>query len=111
MTHPTSQPADQPDEAGLAPQREAIRDSMFLQALMRGVGCEATAIGRVRNLSSGGMMVEAALTPIRGDRYVVELRGVGAVDARVAWVADGRIGFAFDRPIDPRAARRPVGRR
>lgn len=44
----------------------------------------------------------------RGDSILVELRGVGTVRGRVAWRAHGRIGVAFDDPIDPLLARRPV---
>jgi hypothetical protein len=39
----------------------------------------------------------------------VEVRGVGWVSGRIAWATDGRVGIAFDTPIDPLLARKPVG--
>jgi hypothetical protein len=39
----------------------------------------------------------------------MELRGVGQVSGRIAWQAEGRTGVAFDTPIDPLKARKPVG--
>ncbi|MEI9850698.1 MAG: hypothetical protein WDN24_07385 [Sphingomonas sp.] len=39
----------------------------------------------------------------------VEVRGVGWISGRIAWVAEGRVGVAFDHEIDPMLARKPVG--
>jgi hypothetical protein len=98
---PPEQPVDQ--------QRETVRDSLFIQATLAALDSGITVIGRVRNLSAGGMMVEAPAIPRLNQRFGIELRGVGYITARVAWVSGRRIGFAFDHPIDPKAARRPVG--
>jgi len=38
----------------------------------------------------------------------VNLRNIGAVTGRVAWIEDGRYGISFDREIDPQAVRAPV---
>ena len=47
--------------------------------------------------------------PLDRDEVVeVALRNVGTVKATVAWSVDGRIGVAFDAPIDRLRARRPV---
>lgn len=64
---------------------------------------------RVRNLSSGGLMAEYAKPVAIGDRVMVKLRGVGDVEGRIAWTAEGRVGVAFDAEIDPKLARKPVG--
>ena len=40
-----------------------------------------------------------------GAPLVVEIKGVGPVEGKVAWVAAGRMGIAFDFEIDPRLAR------
>ena len=44
-----------------------------------------------------------------GTAVEIDVRGVGWTPGRVAWVAAGRIGIAFDNLIDPLAARKPVG--
>ena len=87
--------------------RSEPRDSMFLMGIMRRVGGPDVQI-KVRNLSPGGMMVESPVGFPRGQAIEAELRGIGAVLGRVAWTAGGRIGVAFDQPIDPRLARKPV---
>ena len=40
----------------------------------------------------------------------LEIRGIGHVNGRVAWQAEGRTGIAFDADIDPLKARKPVGK-
>lgn len=93
----------------LAAQRAGGRDSLLLTAQIRKQGQESATQVRVRNLSSGGLMAEYA-GAISSDAAVeVEVRGIGWIPGRVAWVTDGRIGVAFDIEIDPLAARKPVG--
>jgi hypothetical protein len=93
-----------------AQQREAVRDSMFLHATVSALNGTTEFVGRVRNLSAGGMMVETPVELAPGEGIACELRGIGRVDGRVAWSAEGRLGIAFDAAIDPRQARRPIGR-
>ncbi len=45
-----------------------------------------------------------------GTRVLVEMRNVGEIAAAIVWATDGRIGAAFERPIDPKAARKPLGK-
>jgi hypothetical protein len=90
-------------------RNRAKRDSLFLLAeVVRETG-EAMGSAKIRNLSATGLLAdcEAACTP--GDRLVFDLRGVGAVPGQVSWSEGNRIGFAFDREIDPQAVRKPVG--
>jgi hypothetical protein len=102
-TPPNANPADDPSS-----QRSASRDSLLLSARLRVEG-EPEITVRVRNLSAGGLMAEYA-QPVSIDTPVeVDVRGVGWVSGRIAWVAEGRVGVAFDREIDPMAARKPVG--
>lgn len=96
-------PADDPSS-----QRTAARDSLLLSAQLR-VGDEPEVTVRVRNLSAGGLMAEYAQPIDTGTPVEVDVRGVGWVNGRIAWKAEGRVGIAFDREIDPRAARKPVG--
>ena len=85
------------------------RDSLLLRARLRQAGQGEAVEVRVRNLSEGGLMAELPL-PLPVDAAVeVEVRGIGWLPGRVAWQTEGRTGIAFDRLIDPRRARKPVG--
>ncbi|GAA0729110.1 PilZ domain-containing protein [Sphingomonas japonica] len=92
-----------------ASQRSGSRDSLLLTALIEIDGTRTQV--RVRNLSPGGMMAELPQPVAIGSEVKAEVRGLGLVPGRVAWCTDGRIGIAFDREIDPLAARKPVGPR
>lgn len=91
----------------VASQRNAVRDSLLLTATLKVDSVETTV--RVRNLSAGGLMAEyGRLLPL--DTAVeVDVRGIGWVAGKIAWATDGRLGIAFDEPIDPMLARKPVG--
>ncbi len=94
------------DDAAAA--RSGSRDSLMLTAKLRLPGLATPVQVRVRNLSAGGLMAEYAGPAQGGDTIEVEVRGIGWVNGRVAWVAEGRIGIAFNAPIDPLLARKPV---
>lgn len=89
-------------------QRNNARDSLLLVARFRIDGSTETTQVRVRNLSSGGLMADVPKPIDIGTMVEIEVRGVGWVNGRIAWVAAGRAGVAFDHPIDPQAARKPV---
>lgn len=97
--------------AAAADPSAAKRDSLFLSANLRVAGDTAVRPIRVRNLSAGGLMAELA-DPVDPEVSVeVEVRGLGWVKGRIAWHTEGRAGIAFDRPVDPQRARKPVGAR
>ena len=90
-------------------QRGNVRDSLFLAARFRVKGAAEAESVRIRNLSPGGVMVELP-EPIDLDTLVeVDVRGIGWIAGKVAWTTEGRAGIAFDKPIDPLRARKPVG--
>lgn len=91
-----------------AAQRGDTRDSLLLVANLRLGNNGNTVQVRVRNLSAGGLMAEIASHVDVGLPVEVEVRGLGNVPGRIAWVAAGRIGVAFDHLIDPQAARKPI---
>ena len=91
-------------------QRSGSRDSLLLSAQLR-IGDDPEVTVRVRNLSSGGLMAEYAQPVVQGAPVEVDVRGVGWINGRIAWAAEGRIGIAFDREIDPMSARKPVAAR
>ena len=89
--------------------RNVTRDSLFLFAELEFEGQTDPVRVKVRNLSAGGMMAEAALVTGRGERLSIKLRNLDAVKGTVAWVQGDRFGISFDTEIDPRVARAPVG--
>tara|TARA_R110002033_G_scaffold41962_4_gene82849 strand:- start:491 stop:901 length:411 start_codon:yes stop_codon:yes gene_type:complete len=91
------------------PKRQLDRDSLFLKAELRFIDGDDCGEVRIRNLSAGGLMAEAPVLTKRGDNVQIELRNIGRITGHVAWVAQGRFGIAFDHPIDPKLARKPVG--
>jgi hypothetical protein len=95
--------------SGSAERRAHKRDSLFLRMAVATESGEALGQARVRNLSRSGLMADCDGGFRDGDRVMVDLRGIGDVTGRVAWVRADRIGVAFDRPVDPQAARKPVG--
>jgi len=96
---------NQPDGTS---KRATPRDSLFLLTTLADETGRPLGKARVRNLSETGMMADCERHFSDGDRLVVDLRGIGEVSGRVTWVRGDRIGMAFDRRIDPQAARRPV---
>jgi len=90
------------------PQRGKSRDSLLLSASLRLSNMVAPVTVRVRNLSSGGLMAEHSGRAEVGDAVEIELRGIGPVAGKVVWMAEGRLGIAFNREIDPMLARKPV---
>lgn len=83
------------------------RDSMLLKAILRFQTSREDEV-RIRNLSAGGLMAEAPIPVARGEKVEVNLRNIGWISGSVAWVSEGRLGIAFDHPIDPAIARKPV---
>lgn len=89
--------------------RHISRDSLFLLATVQLENDDTAYRIKVRNLSDGGMMGEGVARVQTGMRVTVDLRNIGPVDGSVAWVQGDRFGVAFDREIEARRARAPVG--
>lgn len=96
--------------AGGVSTREKSRQSLFLTAEVEVEGRSEPLKVRVRNLSAGGMLAEAARDVPVGAVLRVELANVGRIGARCIWSGVGRFGVAFDQLIDPEAARRKLTR-
>lgn len=90
--------------------RDNVRDSMFLQATLRPLsgGNPPEFSVRVRNLSAGGLMADADAEVAIDDRITIDIRNIGQVEGRVAWVRGQRFGVTFDVAIDPKLARKPA---
>lgn len=89
-------------------QRSQRRDSLLLRAEVRSLDGHDPIVAIVRNLSAGGMMAENNFVFPVDTQVEVQLRNLGAVPGKVAWMVENRMGIAFDREIDPAAARKPV---
>jgi len=90
-------------------KRGLDRDSLLLKAVLRFPRTKDEGEVRIRNLSAGGLMAEAPLRVARGEAVEIHLRSIGWISGHVAWVTEGRLGIAFDHPINPKDARKPVG--
>jgi hypothetical protein len=91
-----------------AAKRGLDRDSLLLKAVLRFPRTKDEGEVRIRNLSAGGLMAEAPLRVVRGELVEIHLRSIGWISGHVAWVTEGRLGIAFDHPINPKDARKPV---
>jgi PilZ domain len=84
------------------------RDSLLLKAILRFPTSAEEGEVRIRNLSAGGLMAEAPVRVARGEKVEVNLRNIGWISGSVVWVTEGRLGIAFDHPINPAEARKPA---
>lgn len=89
-------------------KRGMDRDSLFLKAVLRFSSTKDEHEVRIRNVSAGGLMAEIPTNAPRGERVEIKLHSIGWVSGHIAWVTDGRMGIAFDRPINPKDARKPA---
>lgn len=102
------------DNAHAAPEAaddtaaRARRDSLFLMAPLFDADGNAIGRGRVRNISASGMLIETESGVTSGMIIVAALRNIGDVRGTAAWVRNGRVGIAFDEPVDPQQVRKPV---
>lgn len=99
---------DQQESSDRGPARAAPRDSLFL--LTSFMTPEGVPLGKARvcNLSATGLMADCERAVPAGAKVEFELRGIGKMTGTVAWAREDKIGLAFDEPIDPQLARKPV---
>jgi hypothetical protein len=102
MNHPFD------DNNMTAVKRGMDRDSLLLKAVLRLSVAQDEREVRIRNLSAGGLMAEVPIQVSRGEAVEVHLRSIGWITGHIAWVTEGRVGIAFDHPINPKDARKPV---
>jgi hypothetical protein len=99
---------DKRDISDRGPARAAPRDSLFLLTTLSTAEGAPLGKARVRNLSATGLMADCERAVPAGIQVVCDLRGVGKVSGVIAWSREDKIGMAFDEPIDPQLARKPV---
>lgn len=100
---------DEQDISDRGPARAAPRDSLFLLTSLSTPDGAQLGKARVRNLSATGLMADCERAVPSGIQIICDLRGIGPVTGSVAWSREEKIGIAFDEPIDPQLARKPVG--
>ena len=88
--------------------RSLKRDSLFLSADVTLAEGSGPVRVKVRNLSDGGMMAEAAISVERGTRLTIDRRNIGPIKGSVAWTQDNRFGIVFDDEIDSKKVREPA---
>jgi PilZ domain len=88
--------------------QERQRESIFLGAQVTFDGASVPVSVRVRNISSGGMMIDSTAKHAKGKTVAATIKGIGDVTGRVAWATDTRIGIAFDEPVDPKQGRQSI---
>ncbi|WP_242123779.1 PilZ domain-containing protein [Sphingobium sp. Sx8-8] len=89
-----------PGDAANRPQapREARVTTILLIGKM--FSRHGEALCRIRNLSSGGLMAEAHVPLTEDDPVRIELKAGDQLSGRVRWTTAGRMGIAFDQPIE-----------
>ncbi len=101
-------PANMTDDDSEIPtdqKRGKSRESILLGARLLYEGDASPVTARIRNISSGGMMVDTLKPMPLGLTVTAEIKTIGEVSGRVAWSTENRVGIAFDSPIDPKHAR------
>lgn len=79
-------------------RREERRESAVALADIR-AGANVHRV-KVRNVSSGGAMVEGITGLVVGEPVALNLVKTGWVEGHVAWVLGDRLGIAFSEEID-----------
>jgi hypothetical protein len=85
--------------------RNGARESIFFGATLTFPSTDEKLAVRVRNISSGGMMVDCTLGGAIGDVVIADIKNVGKVKGRIAWTVPPRMGIAFDHSINASLAR------
>ena len=88
--------ADDAAFAGSAQQRAELRSNMFVAAVLC---CGQNSVpARIRNMSRGGALIEAAAIPAEGSPVRLT-RGSLSADGKVAWRHGNRAGIRFEAEI------------
>lgn len=95
------------DESGITQNRRARRSHVLMAASIEAGG--VTIQVKLRNLSPEGALVEAVQLPAVGSLVMFRKKELNLA-GRVAWVAAGRAGIAFETLLDPEAVMRHVPR-
>lgn len=93
---PREHPIAPPTAAQPAPPTARSQRLTTLLMVGRLIDPSGDHLCRVRNLSTGGMMVETTAPLAIGTAVRVELRNLNQVDGKVVWTRNQRAGIQFD---------------
>ena len=82
--------------------RSDKRDALLLLGTLR-LGSGEQRV-KIRNLSSGGAMIEGIDLPVETS-VSLELPNIGWVEGKISWQFEGRCGVRLSVPIDPAKVR------
>lgn len=77
------------------------RHALQLKSVLAIPALDRQVKARIRNISAGGLMAETPLPIGRGERVEIDLPNIGYIGGKVIWAAEGKLGIAFDHPINP----------
>jgi transcriptional regulator with XRE-family HTH domain len=83
-------------------RRGSTRREMKLRARGASGAGEGTDV-LIRNLSTTGMLLEAAVGLAVGQKIVIDLPQIGHASAEIVWAGDNLFGCAFERPLSDAA--------
>jgi hypothetical protein len=83
----------EPESDGRTPRPDRLRTVLLVGRMLTVRGDH---LCRVRNVSTGGMMIESTADVTPGEVVRLELRNLHVIDVEVRWVRDERIGVRFD---------------
>jgi len=89
------------DAMSAAEAKRQPRDALFMLAALTFESTGKTVDARVRNISSGGMLVQSNIFCVKGDSITADLRNIGSVKGRISWREGNHFGVTFDKPISP----------
>jgi len=86
----------------VAPEGFVERSARLVTILLvaRLVTPSGDALARIRNLSSGGLMLETSVALAPGDPVRIELRNLQSIAGHIAWAKNARAGIQFDEPVN-----------
>ena len=95
------------DESETTQNRRTRRSHFLMAASIEADG--VTVAVKLRNLSPEGALVEGDQLPAVGSSVIFRKKELNLA-GRIAWVATGRAGIAFDAKLDPDSVLRHVPR-
>jgi transcriptional regulator with XRE-family HTH domain len=88
------------------PNLKARRGSVRRELTLRARGAPGTGNATdvlIRNLSTTGMLLEAAIALVVGQKLVIDLPQIGPAAAKIVWADDNLFGCSFPRPLSAAA--------
>ena len=95
--HPDPNAFASPAKTNEVERTERTLTLLMVAKLRREAGGEGLC--RIRNVSTGGLMIETRMAIAVGERIAIEVRGRPELLGLLVWVRDGRAGMVFDTEV------------